>query len=355
MKIKLSKVLSINFELLIGTLFFCPMINQLLPDISRVLHFSLLCIFTNPLDSQVVDESNNKEPIRILCIGDSITQGGKRDREEYTYRFPLFQMLTDTGIAFDFIGTRKKGLQSDAKWPDYKGEPFDPDHEGYYGAKTAKVRDLMKVNLPTLPPADFALIHLGTNDQKSEDHKASVQLPLREIIELLRNRNPKVTILLGHLNFNGGVAKSKIRPLVEELVEFSTPDSKVATVHHYKGWNERPDHPATDTFDWAHPNPQGQRKMAAKWFDAMQLVPGLVQGHPDLLIIDLDQEGKIFLDTNPMTKDELIQEIKKFITADPSRSVQILAEKTLQFKSVVEMISLCKEHGVENVTLSTKN
>jgi len=210
------------------------------------------------------------DPIRILPIGDSITQGGRKDREEYTYRYPLFCMLKDANIPADFIGTRNKGLNGDATWPDYKGTPFDGDHEGYYGAKTAFVRDQLKVNLPKLAPPDFALIHLGTNDQAPETFADTIIKPLEEIIALLRARNPKVVVLVAHLNFNGGAA-IKIRPLVEDMAKrLNTADSPVLTVAHYQDWKENPKDPNTDTFDWAHPNPQGQKKMAEKWFAAMK-------------------------------------------------------------------------------------
>jgi lysophospholipase L1-like esterase len=207
--------------------------------------------------------------INILCIGDSITQGGRNDRDEFTYRYPLFQMLTDAGIFFDFIGTRQQGLHPDFQWPNYKDKKFDPDHEGYYGAKTAYVRDQLKENLPKLPPPDIALIHLGTNDQKADDYREAVLKPLKEIVDLLRNQNPQVKILIGHLNFNGGAAL-KIRPVVGEITKYSKENSPIVTVDHYQGWHAKPDHPSTDTFDWAHPNPKGQRKMAEKWWDAMK-------------------------------------------------------------------------------------
>lgn len=210
------------------------------------------------------------EPLHILCIGDSITQGGKKDRAEWTYRLPLQEMLRGADVSFDFIGSRQQGLQPEAKWPEVKGQPFDPDHEGYYGAKTASVRDKLNLTLPALTAPDIALIHLGTNDQKSDDHVATVVKPLEEIVALLRAKNPKVRVLIGHLSFNGGAAL-KIRPLVEEMAQrLNSADSPVITVHHYRDWKENPKTDGSDTFDWAHPNPRGQRKMAAAWFAAMK-------------------------------------------------------------------------------------
>ncbi len=214
--------------------------------------------------------SASAEPVRILPIGDSITQGGKRGVEEFTYRWPLFGSLKEAGVEFDFIGTRTAGLDPEAKWPDYKGTAFDLDHEGYYGGKTAKVVAEVTSHLGQLAPPDIALIHLGTNDQNAADLAAAVIQPLETLIAQLRARNPKVAVLVGHLNFNGGAAL-KIRTLVEEMAQrLHTPASPVVTVHHYRGWKENPQAGGTDTFDWAHPNPQGQRKMADAWFAAMK-------------------------------------------------------------------------------------
>ena len=212
-----------------------------------------------------------EKPIRILPLGDSITQGGKKEREEYTYRYPLFCMLKDASVNFDFVGSLKTGLHGDAKWPDYKGEKFDLDHEGHYGWKTGMVYEKLPGWMKKYPDGcDIALIHLGTNDQGSKDYQKEIIEPLKGIVNLLREKNSKVKVFIGHLNFNGGNAL-KIRPLVEKMAEeISTDQSPVQTVHFYKGWVENPKKKGADTFDWAHPNPQGQKKMAEKWFEAMK-------------------------------------------------------------------------------------
>lgn len=213
------------------------------------------------------------EPLRILCVGDSITQGGRRERDEFTYRLPLQRLLHEAGIPFDFIGSQSKGLHPDAQWPDpAPGIPFDPQHEGYYGHKTRQVVDkIMAAWTDAAPAPDIVLIHLGTNDQKHGDYANTVNQPLREFIAFLRQKNPGVVILLGHLNFNDSPGAFRIMAGISELkTELNTETSPVRTVSHYQNWNENPDHPEPDTFDWAHPNPSGQEKMARAWFLKMQ-------------------------------------------------------------------------------------
>lgn len=211
--------------------------------------------------------------VNILAIGDSITQGGKRTQNEYTYRLPLQMLLHENNIDFDFIGSQHQGLDEGVTWPDVApGLPFDPDHEGFYGNKTATVCQKVKDALPNykvLP--DIVLIHLGTNDQKEGDYENTIAKPLADLILTIRERNPKAVFLLGHLNFKESANAMTIRNTVEKLAtKLNTHRSPVRTVHHYENWYENPEHIYTDTYDWAHPNIKGQEKMARKWFAAMQ-------------------------------------------------------------------------------------
>jgi len=212
------------------------------------------------------------DPLRILYVGNSITQGKIKARDEFTYRLPLQQLLHEARIAYQFIGSQRTGLDGGTAWPDVaEGVPFDPRHEGYYGNKTAQVVEkVIDAWVPDHPAPDFVLVHLGTNDQENRPHEATVVAPLDRFITYTRAQNPEVVILLGHLNFNDSDGANTIRPLVEQLATSRTTSaSPVETVNHYRGWHENPDHPDTDTFDWAHPNPKGQRKMAANWWATM--------------------------------------------------------------------------------------
>ena len=269
--------------------------------------------------------------VGIVPIGDSITQGGRRDREEYTYRWPLFTLLLDAGIEVDLIGSRQHGLHNDALWPDsHLGIPFDRDHEGYYGATTATVRDRLPAAIAAWSIApDIALIHLGTNDQDAEaDYAVTVIEPLRQMIGLLRAQNPTMTILLGQLFFTGGEAL-RLRPLVEDLAaELDSPASRVATVAHYQDFKAQPGDPDSDTFDWAHPDASGQLKMAEAWLSrlrelgirpiavqlrtiAIGLIDGFIWSIEGLDVEGNDNDGRqLFEDLDPLTNHRL--------TAQPS-------------------------------------
>ncbi len=211
--------------------------------------------------------------LKILPLGDSITQGGKKERKEYTYRLPLQMILHRENIPFDFVGSQQHGLHKDAEWPDIaEGVPFDPHHEGYYGNKTADVcrKAIEGYSSYNIPP-DIILVHLGTNDQKNGYFEENVDKPLREMILFFRDKNPEVVILLGHLNFNDSGPAFEIREVINRLAkEMNTEKSPVKTVNHFEDWNENPQHLFTDTFDWAHPNPKGQEKMALKWWQSIR-------------------------------------------------------------------------------------
>jgi lysophospholipase L1-like esterase len=221
----------------------------------------------NPEPNAAAASDHSAAAIRILPLGDSITQGGRRDRPEYTYRYPLYFLLSKAGYRVDFIGSMKTGLDADAVWPDRGGIAFDPDHEGHYGWTTAQVAEKLPGWIAKYPaPPDVALVHLGSNDYGHINYYASIIRPLGKIIATLRGANPRIVILVSLLNENGR-RPWIVRRMLQGMAWWANSEtSALVIVDHHTGWREDPTDPLSDTFDGAHPNPRGQEKMAAAWF-----------------------------------------------------------------------------------------
>ncbi len=214
-------------------------------------------------------------PLRIVPIGDSITQGrlgnGSFDSFEastLSYRYPLWQRFVDAGIDVDFVGSQTAGFGGDPAWEDYRGLPFDRDHEGHWGWRLDDIRDSLRVWLGEYE-ADLALIMLGTNDVNAGDSVSQMLLETEEIIAILREANPDVVIIWGHA-FQEWDPFPAFREEMEVLAsEMSTARSPIVTVSAADGWVSDPSLPASDTVDWVHPNLRGDQKLAEAFFEAI--------------------------------------------------------------------------------------
>jgi lysophospholipase L1-like esterase len=216
------------------------------------------CLISDAKSSDTTPQLWQENAIRIINIGDSITQGGLIGREEYTYRLPLYRSLKKHHIPADFIGTRRTGVSNEFKWP----PDFDLDHEGFYGATTAEVSKQLKSDLKKLAAPDIAIIDLGSNDEHSDITK-NVIIPLTTIIFELRLKNPNIKIILVQIP---GFWRNLILHYQIWLLSFklSTINSPITTVPLYLVW-----HNQKDTFDGDHPNISGQNKMAQLLFPTL--------------------------------------------------------------------------------------
>jgi len=246
---------------------------------TRISVFSILVFFFLISSDAFAAPTNSTVTIKILALGDSITQA---ESNRASYRYPLWKKLVDAGLNFDFVGSMNKqfgpGIPPHAE---YKGRKFDTDHEGHFawaaeeflrgrgfdnGSGAGKLQDwLTKYNV------DIALIHLGTNDAFMRQSNQSTSDELKSIVSLIREDNPGVIILLARLIPTTRTAKDTkaVVSLNETIVKLSkslgTTDSPVILVDQFAGFDGE-----ADLYDKVHPNTQGEEKMAAKWFDAIQ-------------------------------------------------------------------------------------
>jgi lysophospholipase L1-like esterase len=212
-------------------------------SINLILLLSLIVI-------SATSTAEEKQLVNILCIGDSVTQGGHLIGE-YTYRLPLQNRLNNhPTIKADFIGTQHKGLDDSFQWPSH----FDPDHQSYYGAKTQEVADLLTANIQALETIDIAIIHLGSNDQ-ADVSESTVTQPLTKIINLLRNNNSEVNIIIIQIP---GDYNDLMHYLTWKVAyDLNQENSPIKVIPLFLTWDMN-----IDTFDGAHPNLVGQEKIA---------------------------------------------------------------------------------------------
>ncbi|NEM96971.1 SGNH/GDSL hydrolase family protein [Pontibacter burrus] len=220
------------------------------------------------------------QPVRIMCLGNSITQG---DGEKASYRFPLWKKLVDAGVDFEFVGSHDKnkwGVNSPKQNASYKGKTFTNVNEGHWGWRADH---MLNGNQETYPPEgklsdwmkqytpDIALIHLGTNDIFQNQPIAETIGELEQVIRGIRAKNGSVSILLAQLipaNKNDNYTDNAIRDYNTKIValaeKLNTAASPVIVVDQYSGFDIN-----TMLADEAHPNERGEEQMAQQWYNAL--------------------------------------------------------------------------------------
>lgn len=203
------------------------------------------------------------QAVRILPLGDSITQGTARFPG---YRPRLWVRLQADGARVDFVGSQSNYFMR--RW---RARGFDSDHDGHWGWTALRISRRIDV-LAKISPADIVLLHLGSNDVFAERPLDQVVADLEHIVAALRQANPRVTVLMAEivpcedrafrpytLRLNGAI--------VDLASRLTTRDSRVITVDQFTGFDA-----ARDTYDGVHPNERGAEKMAARWYTALKPV-----------------------------------------------------------------------------------
>jgi lysophospholipase L1-like esterase len=196
--------------------------------------------------------STAAEPIRVMAVGDSITEGGKTFA---TYRVPLAQRLKAAGYAVEFVGSR--------------GEP-GLRHEGYGGKNVEYLAEHVPARFAATPAA-VVLLHAGHNHFSEQRPVPGIVAATDQLIRAFRSANPQVIVLLAQVIPSGKLPKYDYIPelnvaLAALVTRLNTPGQPVVLVNQADGFDWR-----TDTIDdHVHPNAAGAEKMAAQWFDALR-------------------------------------------------------------------------------------
>ena len=199
------------------------------------------------------------EAVRILPLGDSITRG---TTGHWSYRRNLEAALIGADCSFDLVGN-EFGPDSGPG-----AALVDRDHEGHGGFRTDQIRAELDDWLIGNEP-DWVLLHIGTNDTLQGTSISAALTHIGGIIDLLRDANPNVGILLAQVIPNRPANEAAVVALNDGIATLAAQKNQPSTspvivVDHYSGYST-----FTHNYDEVHPNDAGEAIMAERWADAL--------------------------------------------------------------------------------------
>ena len=257
-----------------------------------------------PAESAGSAAAAEKETVRIMPLGDSITYGMA---DEGGYRKYLWQNLKEQGYDnIDFVGPEG---QEQASFT-YKGQQvtYDDNHAGYsgytitdlpggwFGKLNGILETMRNGDYITKYAPDIILLQIGTNDV-SNGHLDGSEERLHQLLDYLREKMPADgTIFLTTIpelgNTGWGGSQSQNIAAYNEIVKrtadaYSTQNVVFADIHSVID-------ASADLADGVHPNAGGYEKMGKYW--AEQLGGYLSGGHAvsyPFLLGDVNADGKL--------------------------------------------------------------
>ena len=254
---------------------------------------TLICaifIFLIILDSKA--GADNK----IMPLGDSITwddrsNDQRSDGEKIAYRYRLWQLLTDAGYDFDFVGNQYTGFDI---FPDAENE----GHPGWTDDQiAASVYGFLEAN-----PAEIILLHIGTNGLNPDP--TGVKNILNEIDRYEFDYTTKITVILARIidwvppnatvtAFNDNVedmawlrVNDPNDPAYPDRIIFGPDvDMEDGAGIVYRLYT---DPLGGDMWDFLHPTADGYSKMAGVWFSALEGILPQADAGPDQDVNEFD-------------------------------------------------------------------
>lgn len=239
------------------------------------------------LEGNIVGQSvNDWKALRILPVGDSLTQGCCIDVQG-GYRAPLRALLGNAGFASDFIGTQA----------DIDPAISDKDHEGHPGYSISMLRDGIGVWLKQAGQADVVLLSAGTVDIWT-GNSASISFErLKALVEDISYERPNTKIIVSNLiprnDALDAVQVSYNQQIPGLVAELAAKGRNVSFLDMRNSALPGGVIGAQDLIaDGVHPNLSGYVKMSAKWHAAItaEIDPQGSKAAPAIADIDVRED-----------------------------------------------------------------
>ena len=203
-------------------------------------------------------------PVRILLVGDSVTQGSAGD---FTWRYRLSQHFAAQGTAVDFVGPRNDLFDNVADTfgsSAYVDPAFDRDHAARWG-QSFDVQDVRVADLVHTYDPDVVVELLGVNDLTwGGASPQTVAQRLHAFETEAREVSPGVGLVLVRVPQTWFAGVPEFNELVEDVArDFDLPGAPATVASPDVGFEE-----GRHTWDAAHPNAAGEVLIAAAVADA---------------------------------------------------------------------------------------
>ncbi|MFI5934154.1 cellulose binding domain-containing protein [Actinoplanes sp. NPDC051494] len=199
--------------------------------------------------------------VRVMPLGDSITEG---TQVPGGYRIGLWQRMATGGYRVDLVGSQYNG-------PANLG---DHDHEGHPGWRIDQIDASMSGWLRATTPRTV-LLHIGTNDILQNYDVGNAPRRLTTLIDHITAAAPNADVFVSTLiplsSASQNNAVRTFNAAVPGIVQGQVnAGRRVRLVNMYSALT------TGDLIDGVHPTATGYDKMAARWYAALQAVPGSI-------------------------------------------------------------------------------
>ena len=197
-------------------------------------------------------------PIRIMPLGDSITQGSVPGG----YRNKIYQTLTAAGYNVDLVGTQT--INGVATLP-------DSDHEGHSGWIIGQLDANIAGWFNSIANPDVILLHIGTNDFGTGTDTPNAINRLDALITKMATLRPYAHIIVTNLMVRGEPQNTSIQAQFNPFVQARV-NAQAALGRRVTFLDMRSFVPLAEMPDQLHPNQAGYDHMADAWLPAIQSV-----------------------------------------------------------------------------------
>jgi len=229
----------------------------------RKLGAALALLFSAGLAVGFSAQAESNGGVRVMPLGDSITDGFNVPGG---YRIYLRHRMVAGGYTVDFVGSSSNG-------PPTLG---DHDHEGHSGWRIDQLDANVVGWLQNSNPRTI-LLHIGTNDMNQNYDIANAPARLSALIDKIRANAPSAELFVAQITpVSDPTRESRVQAYnaaIPGVVAQKGARTHLVDMHSAIT--------TADLADGVHPNSSGCDKMAARWFSALQSVPGSLSSPAD--------------------------------------------------------------------------